>query len=177
MSVFGLSILWTNLEIMSLLTSNTPGGITTYIECSVMPTPMQPMPNCHPIMFSKDWTCVNMFPVSWATTRSLTSSIHCRLACLTTSRCGCFTSWIRTNSSTSTMHLVLHACLPRPHTKKYVIWGSFSMEWKGDEGNEPGPDWSCNPVPMRRKPRSASHIELCNLVHMAIVRILYVCSI
>jgi hypothetical protein len=38
MSVFGASVQRTTLEMMSLLTSNTPGRITTYIEHSAMPT-------------------------------------------------------------------------------------------------------------------------------------------
>jgi hypothetical protein len=45
MSVFDASVQRMNLEIMSLLTSNTPGRITTYIERSAMQTPRQPMPN------------------------------------------------------------------------------------------------------------------------------------
>jgi len=74
-------------------------------------------------------------------------------------------------------NLVIRACLPWPHTKNWVIWGSFSMEWEGDERNEQVLAWSCNPVSMRRKPRSASHIQSRNGVHTGIVRILYVCSI
>ena len=50
---------------MSLLTSNTPGGITTYIERSAMPTPRQPMPNSRRAMFTEDWMCFNIFPISW----------------------------------------------------------------------------------------------------------------
>ena len=46
-----------NLEIMSLLTSNTPGGITTEIERSAMPTPRQRMPNSRCSMFSEFSTC------------------------------------------------------------------------------------------------------------------------
>jgi len=61
---FGVSVQRTNLEIMSLLTSNTPGGITTYIERSAMPTPMQPMPNSHRAMSAEDSTCFDKFPVS-----------------------------------------------------------------------------------------------------------------
>jgi len=38
MSVFSVSVQRMSLEILSLLTFNTPGGITTYIELSVMPT-------------------------------------------------------------------------------------------------------------------------------------------
>jgi hypothetical protein len=52
MSVFGVSVQRTNLEIMSLLRSNTPGGITTYIEHSAMPTPMQPMQNSRCAIFT-----------------------------------------------------------------------------------------------------------------------------
>jgi hypothetical protein len=37
MSVFGANVQRTNLESMSLLTTNIPGGIMTYIECSAMP--------------------------------------------------------------------------------------------------------------------------------------------
>jgi len=51
------------------------------------------------------------------------------------------------------------------------------MEWEGDEGNELGPAWSCNPVSMRCKLHSASHIQSCKWVHTGIIRILYVCSI
>jgi hypothetical protein len=36
------------------------------------------------------------------------------------------------------------------------------MEWTGDEENELVHAWSCNPVSMRWKPRSASHIQLRN---------------
>jgi len=103
MSVFGASVQRTNLEIMSLLTSNTPGGITTYIERSAMPTPRQPMPNSRRAMFTEDSTCFDIFPVSWETSLSPTSSIQCRSACLITSRSGFSNSWRRTNGSTSTM--------------------------------------------------------------------------
>jgi len=64
MSVFGASVQRTNLEIMSLLTSNTPGGITTYIERSAMPTPRQPMPTSRGAIFTEDSTCFDIFPVS-----------------------------------------------------------------------------------------------------------------
>jgi len=60
MSIFGASIQRTNLEIMSLRTSNAPGGITTYIECSVMPTPRQPMPNARCATFTEDATCFDI---------------------------------------------------------------------------------------------------------------------
>jgi len=61
--------------------------------------------------------------------------------------------------------------------KKWVIWGTCSMEWEGDEGNKQVPGWSCNPDSMRRKPRSTSDIQSCYSVHTGTVRILYVCSI
>jgi hypothetical protein len=51
------------------------------------------------------------------------------------------------------------------------------MECEGDEGNEPVPAWSFNPVSTRLKPRSASHNQSRNWVHTAIDRILYVYSI
>jgi len=103
MSVLGGSVQGTNLEMMSILTSNTHNGITTYVERSAMPTPKQPMPTSRCAMFTEDSTCFDIFPVSWATSRSLTSSILCRSACLTTSRSGFSTTWRRTNGSTSTM--------------------------------------------------------------------------
>jgi len=75
MSVFGASVQRMNLEMISLLTSNTHGGITTYTECSAMPTPRQPMPNSHRTRFTVDSTYFDMFPVLWATSRSPTSCI------------------------------------------------------------------------------------------------------
>jgi hypothetical protein len=64
MSVFRAIVQRINLEIISLLTGNTPGGIPTYIEGSAMPTPRQRMPNCLRTMSTKDWTCFDIFPVS-----------------------------------------------------------------------------------------------------------------
>jgi len=61
---FRASVQKTNLKIMSFLTSNTPGGITTYIEHSTMPTPRQPMPNSRRAMFTEHSTCFDIFPVS-----------------------------------------------------------------------------------------------------------------
>ena len=49
------------VEIMCLLTNNTPGGITTYIERSAMPTPRQPMPNSHCTICTEDSTYFNIF--------------------------------------------------------------------------------------------------------------------
>jgi hypothetical protein len=92
MSVFGASVQRTNLEIICILTSNTPGGITTYIERSAMPTPRQPMPISRRAMFTKDSTGFDTFPVLCATSLSKTSSIKCISACLTTSRSGFSTS-------------------------------------------------------------------------------------
>jgi len=74
-------------------------------------------------------------------------------------------------------NVVIRASLARPHTKWYLILGSFSMEWEGDEGNEPVPAWTCNPVFMRRKPRSASDYQSHNGVHTRIITFRYVCSI
>jgi len=64
MSVFGATVQRTSLEIMSLLTSNTVGRITTYIERSAMPTPRQPMPNSRRAMSTEDSMCFDIFPVS-----------------------------------------------------------------------------------------------------------------
>jgi len=91
-SVFGASVQRTNFDIMCLLTSNTLGGITTYIECSPMKIPREPMPNSRGAMFTEDSTYFNIFPVLIATSLSPTSSIQCRLACMTTSRSGFSTS-------------------------------------------------------------------------------------
>jgi len=63
MSAFGVSVQRTNWEIMTLLTSNTTGGITTYIERSAMPTARLAMPNSRHAMFTEDSTCFNIFPV------------------------------------------------------------------------------------------------------------------
>jgi hypothetical protein len=62
MSLFGASVQRTNLETMSLLTSNTPGGITTYIERSVMPTTRQPILNSRRAMSTEDSTCFDILP-------------------------------------------------------------------------------------------------------------------
>jgi len=102
MSVYGVSVQRTNLEIMSHLTSHTPSRITTYIERSAMPTLRQLMPNSCRAMFTEDSTCFNIFPVLWATCRSPTCSIDSKSACLTF-RSGFSTSRRRMNSPTSTM--------------------------------------------------------------------------
>jgi hypothetical protein len=41
MSVFGACVQITHLDIISLLTSNTPSRITPYIECSAIPPPLE----------------------------------------------------------------------------------------------------------------------------------------
>jgi hypothetical protein len=102
MSVFGSSDQSTNLENLCLLTNNTPVGIKSYIECSTMSSPSQPMPNSDRTMFTNDSTCFDLFPLMWPTSRSPTSSTKCRSACLTISWCKFFTLWRHTNSSTST---------------------------------------------------------------------------
>jgi len=103
MSVFGVTVQRTNLEIMSLQTSNTPCRLRTYIECSAMPTPRQPMPSSRRAVLTKDSTCFDLIPVSWVTSQRLTYSLQCRSACLTTPRSGFFTLWRQRNGSTSTM--------------------------------------------------------------------------
>jgi len=45
------------------------------------------------------------------------------------------------------------------------------MDSEEDEGNEPLPEWSCNPDSMRRKPHSVSDIKSHNAAHKGIVRI------
>jgi hypothetical protein len=50
---FGASVYRMNFGNMSLLTSNTYGEITTYIACSAMPTPWQPMPISHRPMLTE----------------------------------------------------------------------------------------------------------------------------
>jgi hypothetical protein len=63
MPVFSASVQRMNLEIMCILSSSTPGGITTYIECSAMPTPTQPMPNSVHAMLTENSTSFDTFPV------------------------------------------------------------------------------------------------------------------
>jgi hypothetical protein len=86
MSVFGASIRRINLVIMSLFTSDTCGGITTYIEHSEMPTPGQPMLYSPCAMFTEDSKGFDIFPGSWANFRNLSSSIQCSWACISTPR-------------------------------------------------------------------------------------------
>jgi len=100
---FCVTVQWLNLDSMSLLTSNTLVGITTYRERSVMPTTRQLMPNYRRAMSTQDSRCFDIFPVLWATSWSPTSSIQCRSVCLTTLRSRFSTSWGRTNSLTGTM--------------------------------------------------------------------------
>jgi len=119
-----------NLEIMSLLTSNTPGRITIHIECSAMPTPRQPMPNSRPTMSTEDSTCLDILPVSWATSQSPTFSIQSRWACMTTSRSGFSTPWRCTNTSTSTIQSG-YLCLrttTSPRSKEY----EEVSQWNGN---------------------------------------------
>jgi len=175
MSVSGASVQWMNMGNMSIVPSNTPGGISNYIECIAMPTPRLPMPNSRRAMFTEVSTCFDIFPISWATSQILTSSILCRLASLTTSRCEFSTPWRCTNGSTCTIQSGYPFLLTTTSHQKSVIWGCFSMEWEGYEGNELVLAWSCNPVSMRQKPRSAFHNESRNWVHIGIIWILYVC--
>jgi len=71
----------------------------------------------------------------------------------------------------------IEGSLRHPHTKAFVNWGSFSMEWEGDGGNKPESAWGCNPDSTRWKPRSASYILSLSSVHKCILSILYVCPI
>jgi len=103
MTVFVASVQRTNFGIMSLLTSNTTGGMTTYIEHSAMPTPREPMPNSRPAMFSGDSMWIDIFLLLRVTSQSPTSSIQCSSASLTTSRSGFSTSWRHMNGSTNSM--------------------------------------------------------------------------
>ena len=64
MCVVGAGVPRTDLENTSLQTSHTAGGITTYIECSAIPTPRQPMPLSGRAIFTKDSMCFDIFPVS-----------------------------------------------------------------------------------------------------------------
>jgi hypothetical protein len=54
MSDLGARVQRLNMEIMSLLTSNTPSGITTNQEHSAMQTPRQPMGNCRHTIGTED---------------------------------------------------------------------------------------------------------------------------
>jgi hypothetical protein len=60
----GASVQRIHLEIMSVLTSNTHGGITIYLEHTAMPTIMQLMPNSRCAMLTMYSTCFDLFPVS-----------------------------------------------------------------------------------------------------------------
>ena len=126
MCVFGPSMQRTNFDNMSLLTSNTPGGITIYIEHKLMQTPRQPMANSRSAVLTEDSMCFNIFPISWEIFLSLTCFIQCRSASLTTSSSGFSTSCRRTNSSTSTMQsgfpclLTTTSHQKKSHMKKYV---------------------------------------------------------
>jgi hypothetical protein len=60
----GVSVQRTNLEIMSWLTSNTPGGITTNIEHSALPTPRHLILNSGHARFTENSTSFDIFPAS-----------------------------------------------------------------------------------------------------------------
>jgi hypothetical protein len=93
----------TNLQIMFLLTSNTPREITTYRKCSASPTQWQPMLNFHHALLTEDSMFFEILPVLYVTSYWLTSSRKCWSACSTTLRRGFCTWWRRTNRSTCTM--------------------------------------------------------------------------
>jgi hypothetical protein len=62
MSVFGVTVKRKNVEILCILTNNTPGGMATNRECSAMATTWQQMPNSLHAMFTKDAMCFDIFP-------------------------------------------------------------------------------------------------------------------
>jgi hypothetical protein len=62
MSMFRVTVERTNLEIMSLLTTNIPGGIRIYIVRYAMPRHRQPMPNTRHAMFTENSMFDVMFP-------------------------------------------------------------------------------------------------------------------
>jgi len=129
MSLFHAGVQRTNLEILWLLTSNTPGGIITYIQHSAMPTPRQPMPNSRPAMFTEDSKCFDIFPMLWVNSLSLTSSIQFRSACMTTSRSAFSTSWRRMNGSTSTMQSG-YPCLRTITSHQKMLLGYFKSQFQ-----------------------------------------------
>jgi len=158
MSDFGASVHRTNLEIMSLLTSNIPAG-------------SQRISNTQRSQHHGSWCRTLLAPCSPRIRRVSTYSLYCERP--PQARSPPYNAhrqpWpppevdfsLHEDAQTAQQvqcNMFIRACLPRPHTKNYVIWGSFSMEWKGGEWNEPVPAWSCNPVSTRRKPRAASHI-------------------
>ena len=101
--VFGVSVQRTHFEIMWILTNNTLSGITTNVDDSAMPTPVQPMPNSSLGMFPEDSTSFEIVPVSWATYTSPTSSIPWRSASWNIWRSRFSTSWRDTKDSTIIM--------------------------------------------------------------------------
>jgi hypothetical protein len=62
LSIFGVTDQRTNLEIMSLLTTNIPGGIRIDVQRSAMPRHRQPIPNTLRAMFTENSTFDVMFP-------------------------------------------------------------------------------------------------------------------
>jgi len=142
MSVFRASIQRMKLEIISLLPSNTAGGITIYIECTAMPIPRQPMLDSRRAMFTHYISYVNVFHVSGAASQSPTPSIPWSSVCLTTCSCGFSTSWRHTNGLTSTMESAYLCLLNRMLHKKisqlkkffnamgkrWRTWASTSLE-------------------------------------------------
>jgi len=135
MSVFGVSVQRTNLAIMSLLASNTPGGITTCTECLVMPAPRQLMPNSDHGLSTEGSTRFDIFPPSWVTSHSQTCSIQCRSPCLTTSRSGLYTSWRWMNGLTSTVQCS-YPCLLYHDLKLWNLSYEEVSQWNGKEIKE-----------------------------------------
>jgi len=96
-----------------------------------MPTPRQLMLYSRPSMFTEESTCFDIFPVSYMIPWSLTSSIQCSSACLTTSRSGFSTSWRHTKVSTSTMQSV-YPCMLTTTSYQKIIHDAVS-QWNGKE--------------------------------------------
>jgi len=97
---------------------NTPGRITTYIECSAMPPPRPLILNSCQAMSTEDSMGFKIITVSWTTCRSPTSSIQCRSACLTTPNSGFSTSSSSTISMTSRIQSVYSWLLTTTSHKK-----------------------------------------------------------
>jgi hypothetical protein len=133
-SIFGARAHRANLEIMSLLTIITPGGITTYIEYSSMSKPRLQVQNSRQPMFTNNWTGFDRFPVSWPNSLSLTFSIQCKFAWFTTSWIGYFTTWTSTNGSTSSMQSAYPCLLTTTshyticHVRMFLNW--IGMRWR-----------------------------------------------
>jgi hypothetical protein len=139
MSIFGMTVQRTNLEIMSLLTTTIPGGIRIYIERSAMPRHRQPMPNTLHAMFTENSTFDVIFLDLWETSQSPTSSIQWKSACLITSRIRLSPSCKGKNGTTSTMQYNYPYLLtPTSHEKlshMRIIPNGIERSWRKYAGS------------------------------------------